>query len=192
MLKISEIFYSIQGEGWRQGFATIFIRLAGCNLRCSWCDTAYAWGDGEEWEEQAIIEHIAQQNCPWVCLTGGEPLIQDLRLLCRLLKKEGYRIQIETNGTISPSKELKESIDHWTVSPKPPEYKIAPGLPVTELKYIVNYDFSEKVMRWDLTDCIAVQPMDNNEEAIIKCLVLIQKYPRIKLSLQLHKLIGVR
>ncbi|MCR4396100.1 MAG: 7-carboxy-7-deazaguanine synthase QueE [Candidatus Saccharicenans sp.] len=123
-LKISEIFFSAAGEGLRQGEPTVFIRLSGCNLRCSFCDTRYAWKGGKELRPDEIIGQIAlikkKYRVNWVCLTGGEPLLQDLRPLVRLLKKAGYRIHLETNGT----RPLSFKPDWLTVSPKPPEYKI--------------------------------------------------------------------
>jgi len=101
-LKVYEIFYSIQGETTTAGFPSLFIRLAGCNLECSWCDTVKAKDGGREMNVEDIIDEV-NRNKPFhhVTLTGGEPLIQDgaLHLLQRL-SEEGYTIQVETNGTI--------------------------------------------------------------------------------------------
>jgi len=101
-LKVYEIFYSIQGETTTAGFPSLFIRLAGCNLDCSWCDTVKAKDGGREMNVEDIIDEV-NRNKPFhhVTLTGGEPLIQDgaLHLLQRL-SEEGYTIQVETNGTI--------------------------------------------------------------------------------------------
>ena len=76
-MKINEIFYSIQGEGYWTGLPNIFIRLTGCNLRCRYCDTTYAYKDGEEMSISQIIEVIKKYPCEYVCITGGEPLIND-------------------------------------------------------------------------------------------------------------------
>jgi len=101
-LKVHEIFYSIQGETTTAGFTSLFIRLAGCNLNCSWCDTVKAREDGKEMDIDDIIDEV-NRNKPFhhVTLTGGEPLLQDgaLHLLQRL-SEEGYTTQVETNGTI--------------------------------------------------------------------------------------------
>jgi 7-carboxy-7-deazaguanine synthase len=101
-MKIAEIFYSIEGEGIEIGKPEIFIRLAGCNLRCEWCDTKYALDDGEEMDVDEIIEEVKRYSCKNVSITGGEPLLQkkELLKLIQKLKKMGYWIQINTNGTI--------------------------------------------------------------------------------------------
>ncbi len=75
-LKISEIFYSLQGESTLSGFPTVFIRLTGCPLRCSWCDTEYAFSGGEWMDIDAIVEQTKSHGTPYVCVTGGEPLSQ--------------------------------------------------------------------------------------------------------------------
>ena len=98
MLKINEIFYSLQGEGADVGLPTIFIRLTGCNLRCKYCDTEYAFYEGEEMEEEEIIGKISRWKCKRVCITGGEPLLQDISKLIDLLMKKNYEVSIETNG----------------------------------------------------------------------------------------------
>jgi 7-carboxy-7-deazaguanine synthase len=121
-LKISEIFSSIQGEGLRQGEPTFFIRLAGCNLRCDFCDTKYAWKGGKELTISGIMNTLKtiQSALPseWVCLTGGEPLLQPIEGLIRKLRTEGFKIQIETNATLFRRLE----VDWYTISPKPPDY----------------------------------------------------------------------
>lgn len=101
-LKVYEIFYSIQGETTTAGFTSLFIRLSGCNLNCSWCDTPKAGDGGKEMDIEDIIDTV-NSNRPFhhVTLTGGEPLLQEgaLHLLQRL-SEEGYYTQVETNGTI--------------------------------------------------------------------------------------------
>ncbi|RLF30939.1 MAG: hypothetical protein DRM98_06200, partial [Thermoplasmata archaeon] len=76
-MKINEIFYSIQGEGKWTGLPNIFIRTAGCNLRCTFCDTKYAYENGVELQVEEIINKITQYPCKHVCITGGEPLLQE-------------------------------------------------------------------------------------------------------------------
>jgi 7-carboxy-7-deazaguanine synthase len=99
MMKVNEIFLSIQGEGLLTGFPTIFIRFTGCNLRCSYCDTAYSYYEGNEMTADQVYSRIKRFDYRRVCLTGGEPLLQEdmQKLLDRL---EGYRVTIETNGSI--------------------------------------------------------------------------------------------
>ena len=99
-LKVNEIFYSIQGESSFAGLPCVFIRLTGCNLRCSYCDTRYAYEEGREMEISEIIDRIASYRCHLVEVTGGEPLIQQETpsLIFSLLEK-GYKVLLETNGT---------------------------------------------------------------------------------------------
>lgn len=100
-MKINEIFYSIQGEGSRAGLPNIFIRTTGCNLRCSFCDTIYAYDEGTEMTNDAILQKIETYPCSSVCITGGEPLLQKdiVDLISGLLKKK-YDISVESNGSI--------------------------------------------------------------------------------------------
>jgi len=100
-MKINEIFYSIQGEGKFIGLPMIFIRTTGCNLRCRWCDTTYAYEAGEELAIAEIMKRLKAYKSRELCLTGGEPLIQkDTPALIEELIKNGYYIHLETNGSI--------------------------------------------------------------------------------------------
>ncbi len=100
-LKINEIFFSIQGESLYSGIPCVFIRLAGCNLRCTYCDTAYAWDDGIPMDRKEIVDRIQKFNCRLVEITGGEPLIQDeTPALIETLIDSGYTVLLETNGSI--------------------------------------------------------------------------------------------
>jgi len=116
---IVEIFTSIQGEGDVIGRPSNFIRLAGCNLRCVWCDTKYSWTkyDGKEMSIDDILKNI-NLNIKYTTITGGEPLLQNIEPLAKMLKEYGHFIIVETNGTIKPSEELKKVIDIFSVSPK--------------------------------------------------------------------------
>lgn len=122
-----EIFSSVQGEGVSAGVPSTFVRLSTCNLRCSWCDTAYTW-DWNRFEKseqiieltsEAIVADVLSRPPRNIVITGGEPMIQKRQLfpLVRVLKAAGYRIEVETNGTIGPG-ELADQIDQWNVSPK--------------------------------------------------------------------------
>ena len=75
-VRITEIFYSLQGESTRVGLPTVFVRLTGCPLRCVYCDSAYAFTGGEKWSINAILAEVAKHQTKWVCVTGGEPLAQ--------------------------------------------------------------------------------------------------------------------
>ena len=103
-LRVNEIFYSIQGESVYSGRPCIFIRLTGCNLRCSYCDTLYAYEDGTEMRIDAIIKKVHSYKCPLVEITGGEPLIQpETPLLISNLLENGLEVMIETNGSLDIS-----------------------------------------------------------------------------------------
>jgi organic radical activating enzyme len=129
-----EIFYTIQGEGVSSGIPAIFIRLSLCNLQCVWCDTPYTWlwtnmphNFAKPFDPKEEILKVTENEiftivkdypqCKTVVITGGEPLLQQQALisLCRLL--EGYRIEVETNGTIVPE-EIDEYVTQYNVSPK--------------------------------------------------------------------------
>lgn len=135
MLKVSrqpsgepEIFRSVQGEGVSSGIPTVFLRLATCNLSCSWCDTKYTW----DWESYDIRRElislpvgdvqgrISDFDLSHLVVTGGEPLLQQRELspLMKSLAEDGIRIEVETNGTIAPWNEMLASIFQWNVSPK--------------------------------------------------------------------------
>ena len=102
-MKVYEIFNSIDGEGKRTGILASFIRLAGCNLRCRYCDTTYAFDptDSKEMSIEQIVEELNQYHCPNVTLTGGDPLSNpDAYALIEALVKVGYKVNVETNGSI--------------------------------------------------------------------------------------------
>ncbi|KAA0930815.1 7-carboxy-7-deazaguanine synthase QueE [Psychrobacter sp. ANT_H59] len=101
-LRLTEIFYSLQGEALTSGLPTIFVRLTGCPLRCVYCDTEYAFSGGERQSLETIMATIASFPCKRICLTGGEPLAQPnaIELMKRLLN-EGYEISLETAGALT-------------------------------------------------------------------------------------------
>jgi organic radical activating enzyme len=123
-----EIFRSIQGEGVSAGAPSVFLRLATCNLACIWCDTKYTW----DWQHYDIkreamglsVEDVGRRvtafGCPRLVITGGEPLLQQDELvpLAASLKRKRFFIEVETNGTIAPSKAMAAAVAQWNVSPK--------------------------------------------------------------------------
>ena len=110
-LRITEIFYSLQGESNTVGIPTVFIRLTGCPLRCVYCDTAYAFSGGKKINISDIIAEAEQYNTPFITVTGGEPLAQPacIELLTELLNKD-FKVSLETSGAIDIS-----NVDHRTV-----------------------------------------------------------------------------
>jgi 7-carboxy-7-deazaguanine synthase len=125
-LEVSEIFESIQGEGASAGVPCVFLRLAGCNLRCRWCDTAYTWDwtryrRDEEIERLPVEDVIARLSAApsrRLVVTGGEPLLQQKVLATVLAELSGMTIEVETNGTVLPTATLLARVDQWNVSPK--------------------------------------------------------------------------
>ncbi|HVW28335.1 MAG TPA: 7-carboxy-7-deazaguanine synthase QueE [Polyangiaceae bacterium] len=126
-LRISEIFESIQGEGASAGAPSVFVRLANCNLRCTWCDTRYTW----DWARydydkevrrvpvRAVAEQLAASGPSHVVVTGGEPLLQQPALVELLSALPPARhVEVETNGTIAPVPELALRVNQWNISPK--------------------------------------------------------------------------
>jgi 7-carboxy-7-deazaguanine synthase len=128
-LPVSEIFYSVQGEGVHSGTPSVFLRTYRCNLSCTWCDSKYTWL-GQDKARQgvdytpmpatALIDKIASYGCKHLVLTGGEPLLHQRALAPVLagLKGSGFFIEVETNGTIAPSAAFEASVDCFNVSPK--------------------------------------------------------------------------
>jgi 7-carboxy-7-deazaguanine synthase len=101
-VRINEIFYTIQGEGRAMGLPTVFVRTTGCNLRCTWCDTTYAFYDGADVPIAQVLAQVQQHPAKRVCLTGGEPLLQrDAVELVQRLLGQGYEVVIETSGSLS-------------------------------------------------------------------------------------------
>jgi 7-carboxy-7-deazaguanine synthase len=103
-LRISEIFYSLQGETSRSGLPTVFVRLTGCPLRCVWCDTSHAFTGGESLAMQEILDRVAGFGAHYVCVTGGEPLAQKAcPVLLKALCDAGYSVSLETSGALDIS-----------------------------------------------------------------------------------------
>jgi organic radical activating enzyme len=113
--RINEIFNSLQGEGYNQGRQVTFIRLSGCNLKCSWCDTDHT--DNTPMSVKEILDKIDKYNCRSVIITGGEPTIYNLTPLLTALKENNYWIGIESNGT-NPFSNYYHQLDYIAVSPK--------------------------------------------------------------------------
>jgi 7-carboxy-7-deazaguanine synthase len=99
MLTVNEIFHSIQGESSRAGYPCVFVRLTACDLRCTWCDTAYAFHEGRKMSVDDVVAAVAEHGCPLVEITGGEPLLQeDVYPLMDRLLAGGHTVMLETGG----------------------------------------------------------------------------------------------
>ena len=156
MMRVIEIFYSLQGEGMLTGVPSVFVRLAGCPFRCRWCDTAYAWdySAGEELDPAAIVERTGQWACRFVVLTGGEPLIgldgavrPGFVDLTGCLKALGKHVTIETSGNLFVP---DLTCDLLSISPKlghatSPAFHQTPGCdPETLCRLIAAYPYQLK------------------------------------------------
>jgi len=184
--KITEIFFSIQGEGLHTGMPAIFIRFSGCNMACEFCDTDHS--TNEHFNENEILK-LLQESYPKqrrVILTGGEPLLQELDLLVNILQDHFYWVAIETNGTI-----LTKIPFHWiTISPKG-ETKLFKG---NELKVLYHGQDLVKYFNSFDVQYRFLQPIERdgqmNIEETIKAVK--ENIGDWRLSVQLHKLLGVR
>lgn len=199
-LKIKEIFPSIQGEGLRSGEPTIFIRLAGCNLRCSFCDTKSAWLRGFSLTIDKTVQKVQKlhQEWPtnWVCLTGGEPLLQNLKKLASLLKSNNFQLQVETNATLFQD----IPVDWWTISPKPPNYNFQPQFLdlAQEIKLVVSQELTLEIIKdiraaFPLSIPLILQPQSNFRWSRQKAWNLFQSsiesgLSSVRLGLQFHKI----
>ena len=158
MLKINEIFYSIQGESTFAGERCVFVRLTGCNLRCTYCDTEYAFYDGEELSIETIIEKIKSYNCNVVEITGGEPLLQsNVHILMKQLCDENFTVLLETSGSLSienVDERVINILDFKTPSSKMEkknDFKNVDYLKETdEIKFVIgsreDYDWSKEII----------------------------------------------
>ena len=191
---INEIFYSLQGEGFFTGTPSLFIRFSGCNLKCNFCDTTHQTGTAMS--EEQIAEKAAQCPAKHVVITGGEPSLQLTERLVELLHNAGKFVAVETNGTHP----LPPNVDWITLSPKSPYVHTAKAEVVlkrcNELKVVFTGtplpDFSSiKADHHFLQPCETTDLAENKrilQSTIAYCL----NKPTWRLSLQTHKLIGVR
>lgn len=207
-MRISEIFHSIEGEGIEVGRPEIFVRLASCNLKCTWCDTKYSRNDGQEMSLNEIINKITKYPCKSVSITGGEPLLQrgELLELIRQLKNSDYWIQINTNGTIL-DREIFELVDLVSMDCKCPSSGMKSDLgvlkqardlfsPKSQFKFVISneedYQYAKNIITSLLKGVpnVIFQPQWAKRRITKKLAKLIMKdYLDAKLILQQQKII---
>lgn len=196
--RVNDIFYSLQGEGYNTGRAAVFIRFAGCNLRCPFCDTDF--DSYREMTEADILEAIASYESRFVVLTGGEPTLQVDEAFVDMLHRHGYEVAMESNGT----RPAPRNLDWLTVSPKgnekgemrhdewerhPDELKVVFDEATHPEDVISHFSFL-------IPHLLFLQPCDTgdaerNRRIVAACVDYIKRHPEWRLSLQTHKLIGI-
>ena len=195
-LPVAESFYSLQGEGCNVGKAAYFIRLGGCDVHCPWCDSKSTWDAGKHTLHSVsdIVSEAKQTPAVNIVITGGEPILYPLGILCRELKAQGFNIFLETSGT----HQLSGEFDWICLSPK----KHRPPLPevlrqADELKVIVS---TPEDIRWgeylkgNVSErcALLMQPEWNRRDSAVADIVTyIKAHPEWKLSLQTHKLLNI-
>lgn len=196
MYPVMEHFYTLQGEGAHTGRAAYFIRLAGCDVGCSWCDVKDSW-DADKHPKITVgdlLEAAVASRASFVVVTGGEPLLHDLTALTTTLHEAGLKIHIETSGS-SP---MSGSFDWVTLSPKRFKAPLDSVYPhVNELKVVVvnkkDFDWAEMhAERCPDGTTLLLQPEWNSPKAIPWITEYVKKHPQWGVSLQTHKFLGIR
>ncbi len=203
-LRISEIFYSLQGESSRVGLPTVFIRLTGCPLRCVYCDTSYAFSGGVKMSFDAIFKEVEKYQCGNVCVTGGEPLAQSegISLLAKLVDL-GYCVSLETSGALDVSKvdsRVTKVMDLKTPSSgemdKNRYENIAYLSAQDEVKFVIageeDYNWSKNILRqYDLTNhCyILFSPVADQQNPTQLAEKILEDKLAVRFQIQLHKLL---
>jgi 7-carboxy-7-deazaguanine synthase len=191
---------TLQGEGAHAGRPCVFLRFAACNLECTWCDTDFKPEGAQRYSAEEIVAQLVEldtHQARMVVVTGGEPTLQWDQPLSDAIHGAGFRIHMESNGTRS----LAGTVDWLTVSPKPQFHPtsitLANDLPVSELKVVVDDTVDDGVLeRYEQkyrADNYFAQPCmnDDYQRHLARTIALVQSRPTWRLSVQLHKVIGV-
>ena len=195
-LPVMEHFYTIQGEGYHQGRAAYFIRLAGCDVGCTWCDVKESWESDKHpvYELGSLVSAVKKTPAEIVVITGGEPLMHNLDALTKELQKAGLKTNIETSGAYP----LSGSWDWICLSPKKFKEPLPQIIPMaSELKIIVfnksDFAWAEKYEALVSPGCkLYLQPEWSKAAKMTPLIVdYIKAHPQWELSLQIHKFINV-
>lgn len=191
---------TLQGEGAHAGRACVFLRFAACNLSCTWCDTDFAPEGATRHTAHEIVARLLEldtHGSRMVVVTGGEPTLQWDAAISEAIRAVGFRVHMESNGT----RVLDAPVDWLTVSPKPQFHpaslSLQPNLPVSELKVVIDdtvdaSTLDRYVAQYPCEHYFAQPCMDPRySEHLAKALALVHERPRWRLSLQLHKILGV-
>jgi len=204
MIKINEIFYSIQGESTRVGLPTVFVRTTACHLRCTYCDSKYSYDEGQMQSISEILDQVRAFGAPAVCLTGGEPLLQkECWELMRQLCDEGYQVSLETSGgksCLGVDPRVKIILDVKTPDSGAADSFLLQNLDLvnehTEWKFVIC---SERDLEWSEQFCrqhqifekytVLYSPSFGVIEPRWLAEKILQKKSVARLQLQLHKYI---
>jgi len=204
VLRVNEIFHSIQGESGHAGLPCVFVRLTGCNLRCRWCDTEYAFHEGQELSVAEVLAEVDRHGCPLVEITGGEPLLQEdaPELMARLLER-GHQVLLETGGSL-PIESVPDGVVRIVDIKCPASGEVERNrwenvdhLKATdELKFVIadrtDYEWAARQIRErDLTRRCAVlfSPVhDELDPGELAGWVLADRLP-VRVQVQLHKIL---
>ncbi|MBR5394916.1 MAG: radical SAM protein [Bacteroidaceae bacterium] len=199
-MRVNETFLSLQGEGFFTGTPAFFLRFSGCNLQCPFCDTQHQ--SFTEMTEEEIVREACRHKPRHIVITGGEPALQLTQSLVDKLHEAGFFIQVETNGTLS----LPEGIDWVTVSPKTDPPTPFRGRSIDELKILyMGKDTDPDTILKSLPlgreggglPRLYLQPLDTgdterNRIILRETIDYIMQHPKWSLSLQTHKLLGIK
>ena len=204
-LNLIEIFKSVQGETSFTGLPTTFIRLAACNLRCSWCDTTYSFGRGTPVAVDAIIEAVEKNRCHHVCITGGEPLLQEnVYYLIDELSKKGFKISLETGGSLSIERvnsQVVNVLDVKCPGSKMQHKNLWSNLHLLkkkdQVKFVImdrqDYEYAkdvcEKFNLFDRVEEVLFSPVFNVLESKLLVSWILEDNLKVRLNLQVHKYI---
>ncbi|MEW6196874.1 MAG: radical SAM protein [Bacteroidota bacterium] len=204
MLKVNEIYYSIQGESSKAGLPCVFIRLTYCNLRCSYCDTEYAFYEGSDKTIEQIIDEVKKYNCNLVELTGGEPLFQSESFeLMKKLCDEGFDVMLETGGSLS-IKDIDERVmiimDLKCPSSKMMKKNLYGNIeylkPTDEIKFVIasreDYDWSKEIInKYRLHDKCAIlfSVVFGKLQPVTLVNWILEDKLKVRYQLQMHKII---
>jgi len=204
MLKVNEIYYSIQGESSKAGLPCVFVRLTYCNLRCSYCDTVYAFYEGTDKSIDEVINEVKKYNCKLVEITGGEPLVQKESLeLMKRLCDEGFEVMLETGGSL-PIKDIDERVmiimDLKCPSSKMMKKNLYENIEhikkTDEIKFVIgdreDYEWSkEMVQKYSLIEKCSVlfSVVFGKLEPVQLVNWILQDRLNVRYQLQMHKII---
>ena len=204
MIKINEIYLSVQGESTHTGLPCIFVRLTGCNLRCSWCDTAYAFHEGTNMSIDEILQKVESFGIHLIEITGGEPLMQDnVYTLMRRLIEKGYKVMLETGGSISLERVPKDVIKIMDLKcPGSGEQEknnldnLKLLAPHDEVKFVIldrkDYEWSRDIIKKykiNETAHILISPVFDKLELKEMVKWILEDRLPVRLQTQLHKII---